>query len=172
MSVNHYLLPVTDNELASVLRTPERIRGLAKRRSAAVQGLGEDGLAIIALTAENGEDPLAFMHKGAPGNVSGRVGRYAVEDGRVVECEVDMGYGPASYYRNGFLKKVARRLKPITADAFAANCDLDWLADNCVYPAGWHDAGRKEALIASFQRYRACILAAAKSGQHLLVWCA
>jgi len=172
MSVNHYLLPISDDELASVLRTPEEIRALVERRSADVQGLGEDGVAIVTLTAESDDDPLAFIRTGAPDEVSGWVGRYAEEGGRCVECEVDMGYGPASYYRNVFLWEVARKLTSITADAFAANYDPDWLEENHVYPAGWHDPGRKETLIESFVLYRPCIVAAAKSGQHLLVWCA
>lgn len=173
MSVNHYLLPINDGELASILRTPEELRTLAERRAADVLDLGEDGVAIVTLTAESDDDPLAFIRTGAPDEVAGRVGRYAEkDDGRVVECEVDMGYGPASYYRNSFLREVARKLAPITADVFVANYDPDWLEENHVYPSGWHDEGRKETLVESFNLYRICIVAAAKSGQHLLVWCA
>lgn len=172
MSVNHYLLPISDDELASILRTPEEIRSLVERRSADVQGLGEDGVAIVTLTAESSDDPLAFIRTGAPDAVSGWVGRYAEEDGSVTECELDMGYGPASYYRNSFLREVARKLAPITVDTFTANYDPDWLEENYIYPSGWHDPGRKELLIDSFNLYRACIMAAARAGHHLLVWCA
>lgn len=171
MSVNHFLLPITDDELETILQLPEEVRDLVERRSADVCRLQEDGLAIVALTAESEEDPLAFVRMGAPKAVCGRIGRYSEDGGRVVECEVDMGYGPASYYRNSFLREVAGKLRPITAEVFAANCDTDWLADHHIYPSGWHDEGRVETLMESFNLYRACILATAKSGQHLLVWC-
>ncbi len=169
MSVNHFLLPITDDELDTILRTPEQVRDLVDHRSADVCGLAEDGCAIVALTAESDEDPLAFLRMGAPKAVCGWIGRYSKGDGG--GCEVDMGYGPASYYRNSFLREVADKLRPITAEVFAANCDTDWLADHHVYPSGWHDEGRVETLMESFNLYRACILATAKSGQHLLVWC-
>jgi hypothetical protein len=169
MSVNHFLLPITDDELEAILRTPEEVRDLVERRSADVCGLQEDGLAIVALTAESEEDPLAFIRMGAPKAVCGWIGRYSEGDGCV--CEVDMGYGPASYYRNRFLRKVASKLRRITAEVFAANCDMDWLADHHIYPSGWRDAWRKDMLMKSFNFYRACILDTAKSGQHLLVWC-
>ena len=172
MSVNHCLLPVTDDELDSILELPERIRDVAEQRAGDVVELGEDGVAIVALTAESGEDPLAFMRAGAPDDVCDWVGRYVEADGRVVECEVDMGYGPASYYRNSFLLEVAERLEPMTAEAFAEECDLDWLEENSIYPSGWHDEGRLETLIESFNIYRICVLDAAKNGHHLLVWCA
>lgn len=172
MSVNHYLLPISEDELDDILRTPEQIHALAERRSEEVQEIGEDGVAIVILTAESDEEPLAFILSGAPDAVSGRIGKYAEEEGSVVECEVDMGYGPASYYRNSFLREVARRIKPITAEVFAANCDADWLEENRVYPGSWNDLGRKDKLIESFNLYRACILGAAMSGRHLLVWCA
>lgn len=168
MSVNHYLLTVSEDELASILRTPEEIHALVERRSADVLELGINGVAIVSLTAESTEDPLAFMMEGGPERDSGWVGRY-VEG---VECEVDMCYGPASWYRNRFLREVATRIRPITVEDFTANCDLDWLEQNGVYLSGWRDPGRKESLIESFTVYRACILNAAKSGQHLLVWCA
>lgn len=174
MSVNHYMLAVTDQELASILRTPEEIRELVERRSADVRGLGENGLAIVALTAEDGDDPLGFIRNGGPDAFCGTVGRYREEGGRVIEedVEVDMGYGPASYYRNGFLVVVAEKLEPILPPLFAAHCDLDWLEQHHVYPGDWQDEGRKEELVDAFERYRACVLAAAASGQHLLVWCA
>jgi hypothetical protein len=172
MSVKHYLLPITSDELASIVGIPETIRDLVELHASAVVGLSTDGVAIVSLTAESEDDPLAFIRTGAPGTVSGWVGNYLEEAGRAIECEVDMGYGPASYYRNSFLRQVATKLQSITVDNFAATCDLDWLADNHIYPSGWRDAGRKEALLESFNRYRACILSAAESGQHLLVWCA
>src|SRR5262249_40034657 len=102
-----------------------------------------------------------------PDDVSGWVGRYAERDGAAIECEVDMGYGPASYYRNSFLHEVARKLEPITDGLFEANCDLDWLEEN-VYPGGWHNEGAKEMLLASLALYRPCVLGAASSGQPLL----
>lgn len=166
MSVNHYLLAVSDEELAAILRTPEHIRKVVEKRNDDVCGLGEDGLAIVSLTAESAEDPLAFIRMGASDPaVAGWVGRCAEGE----ECEVDMGYGPASYYRNSFLRKVAKRLRPITYEVFAANCDVDWLEEHDVYPGYWHDEGRRETLIESFNLYRICVLGAADSGRHLLV---
>jgi hypothetical protein len=172
MSVNHYLLPVGEDELGVLLRAPEEVRALVERRSADVRELGPYAVAIVTLTAESGEDPLAFIQAGAPAAVCGWVGKYAEQGGRVIECEVDMGYGPASYYRNSFVRDVARKLEPITADTLVARYDPDWLEESGVYPSGWHDPGREEALVESFNRYRACIMAAAEDGQHLLVWCA
>jgi len=172
MSVNRYLMPITDDELTSLLQTPERVHDLVDERENEVQELGTDAVAIVVLTAESAEDPLAFMSEGAPGEVAGWIGEYAEEDGQVVECEIDMGYGPPAYYRNEFLQEVAQRLQALTVIDFAANCDLDWLEENDIYPTGWHDEGRKESLIESFNVYRECILAATESGRHLLLWCA
>jgi hypothetical protein len=172
MSVNHYLLPITDAELTSVLQVPERVRGLAEERAADVCDLGTNAVAIMVVTAESMKDPLAFLQAGAPADVAGWVGEYAVEGGRVVTCEVDMGYGPAAYYRNAFLAEVARRLQPWTVDTFARRCDLDFLEEMGVYPTGWHDGGRKESLVNAFAAYRSCVIDAAESGRHLLVWSA
>jgi len=171
MSVDHYLLPITDAELASLLEAPARVRDLVQQRSDRVVTLGEDGVAIVSLTATSDQDPLSFLRTGAPDSQSGWIGKYVEEGGRVITCEVDMGYGPASYYRNSFLIEVARKLQPLTRDAFARKCNLDWLEKNHVYPGGWHNEGMKEILIDSFDRYRTCVLGAAKSGRHLLVWC-
>lgn len=170
MGVNHFLLAINDEELATVLRTPEEVRGLVERRAGEVHGLGTGGVAIVALTGA--DDPLAFLHAGASDGVSGWVGRYVEEGGQVVECEVDMGYGPASYYRNGFLQKVAHKLAAISSEVFAARYDPDWLEKHCVYPCGWDGPGRNEWLIKAYCRYRTSVVAAAESGQHLLVWCA
>ena len=160
MSVNHSLLPISDGELASVLGDPQSIRDLVKGHSADVCRLWKEGLAIIALTATAEDDPLAFLHSGAPDNVSGWVG------------DVDMGYGPASYYRNAFVVEVARRLQPLTVEAFAKGVDLDWLDENNVYPGHWRnnpDANR-EMLIDRFTAYRDCVLSTAAAGKNLLVW--
>jgi len=148
------------------------VRELVDQREADVTELGQQGVAIVALTAESDVDPLAFIRMGGPEEASGWIGKYAEEDGCVIECEVDMGYGPASYYRNSFLREVARKLEPITADNFESSYDADWLEENDVYPGGWHETGRKDDLVESFKLYRACILSAMQSGEHLLVWCA
>jgi hypothetical protein len=172
MSVNHFLISITNAELASLKELPERIHDLIEGRSTDVRGLGEDGLAIVALTAESDKDPLAFLSTGAPDDVSGWIGQYVEEDGVCKICEVDMGYGPASYYNNSFLKEVGRNLERWTIETFANGCDINWLEENGVYPSGWTDDGRKESLIESFTRYRSSVFAAAESGHHLLVWCA
>jgi hypothetical protein len=68
--------------------------------------------------------------------------------------------------------KVAQKLRPLTLDVFELNCDVEWLESHHVYPSGWREDGRRESLINSFGVYRACVIYAAESGQHLLVWCA
>lgn len=170
MSVNHALLPITTAELEVILQTPERVRELVEQREADIVELGKEGPAVVALTAEAADDPLTFLLKGGPENESGWVGWYRVEGG-VGTCEVEMGYGPGSYFRNEFLQKVADRLRVIQAEDVAARFDPDWLEEACVYPGAWHGRERKEHLVDAFSRYRACILRAAESGQHLLMWC-
>ena len=160
MSVNHSLLPISDGELASLLGDPASVRDLVEKRDADVCRLWKEGLAIIALTATAEDDPLTFLQSGAPDAVSGWVG------------DVDMGYGPASYYKNPFVVEVASRLQPLTVKAFAKGIDLDWLDENNVYPGYWRnnpDANR-EMLIDRFTGYRECVLSTAAAGKHLLVW--
>ena len=160
MSVNHSLLPISDGELASLLGDPPSVRELVETRDADVCRLWKEGLAISALTATAEDDPLMFLQSGAPDAVSGRVG------------DVDMGYGPASYYKNPFVVEVASRLQPLTVKAFAKGIDLDWLDENNVYPGYWRndpDFNRK-MLVERFTRYRECVLSTAAAGKHLLVW--
>jgi hypothetical protein len=160
MSVNHCLLPISEAELAALLEHPASIHDLVEKREADVCRLWKEGLAIIALTATAEDDPLAFMQSGAPDDVSGWVG------------DVDMGYGPASYYKNPFVVDVASKLQPLTTEAFANGIDLDWLDENNVYPGYWRnnpDANR-QMLIDRFTVYRECVLSTAAGGKHLLVW--
>lgn len=171
MSVDHFLFSLSEPELASVLTTPNELHTLIDRRPTDVVNLGEDVLAIVAMTAESRDDPLAFIRTGGPEDSAGWIGKYSEKDGNVVECELDMGYGPAAYYRNSFVRTVADKLEPITTQVFADNIDLDWLEQNNVYPSHWHDEGRHQGLVHSFDRYRTCILTTAKSDKHLLVWC-
>jgi len=172
MSVNHYLLPISSEELSGLIDRPEKMHEFVKTRRTDVRTLGTDGVAIVALTAENNRDPLAFLQFGAPQKLSGWVGEYVESDGRVITCQVDMGYGPASYYKNRFLMEVARKLRRLTLEVLEINCDLEWLASHHVYPSGWEEEGRQESLINSFDVYRSCVIYAAESGQNLLVWCA
>jgi hypothetical protein len=160
MSVNHSLLPISDSELASLLADPASVRALVEKRDADVCRLWKEGLAIVALTATGEDDPLAFLQSGAPDAVSGRVG------------DVDMGYGPASYYKNRFIAGVASRLRPLTVGAFADRIDLDWLDENNIYPGCWrnHPDANRKMLIDRFAAYRGCVLSASDAGMHLLVW--
>src|ERR1700753_4138723 len=112
MSVNHNLLPVSNDELDTLLAAPASIVEFLDFRRNETIYIGTDGVAIVALTARGPTDLLAFMMDGAPpefcgSEFSGWIGKYVEEKGTVVECEVDVGYGPASYYRNQFLQKVA-----------------------------------------------------------------
>jgi hypothetical protein len=137
-------------------------------RAEDVCGLGEYGVAIVALTATSDEDPLAFLKAGGPTDRCGWVGKYE----KVGASEMNKGYGPATYLHNPFLLEVAERLRPITPAAFAANCNLDWLDKNNAYPGGWHADGKRHGLIMSFIWYRDCVLTAAEAGNDLLMWCA
>lgn len=168
MSVDHHFLSVSDDELTSILDDPISVTKLIEKRDSDHLWLGPEGNAIVALTAQSEDDPLAFIREGAPDAVSGWIEQYK-EGG---ECEVDMGYGPGSFYRNSFLTDVAKKLEPISPELFAEHCDIDWLAEMDVYPTGWHDEGRRAELIEAFTMYRQYILTTAGTGQHLIVWCA
>ncbi len=172
MSVNHYLLPISDIELSSLLEVPERIREFVQSHDQEIHELGEDGIAIATLTATAADDPLDFIRVGASPEHSGWIGKYREEEGRVVLCEVDMGYGPASYYRNAFLQIVAQKLQPFDVEAIGTHEHLNWLEENRVYPRGWLDPWRKDFLKRAFDRYKSCVLKSAESGLNLLVWCA
>jgi len=162
MSVNHSLLPIGDGELALLIAAPAGTYDFVQSRAADVCRLYEDGFAIISLTAEGEDDPLAFMQSGAPDAVSGWIGE------RVPEAH--FSYGPASYYRNRFVAEVAKRLEPWTVETFAKHCDVDFLDEHDIHPGGWRAPGRKESLIHAFGVYRDCVTSAAASGKHLLVW--
>lgn len=172
LSVNHYMLGVSDGELSEILRKPASVRELIEQRRERCTDLSTDGLAIMALTSPKVDDILDFLEDlVGPTEWSGHVGRRVEVDG-VVEREVTVGYGCVRYYRHAFVMEVARRLRPITVGQFAARCDLDWLEAEHVYPLGWRDAHRKPMLIEAYARYRQCIMHAAIYGRHLLVWTA
>ena len=172
MSVNHYLLPIADAELRSLVASPESCHDFVNAREDRVVSLFTSGCAITALIAEDENDPLAFLRVGAPDEFSGWIGEYAEEDGRVAKCQVDMGYGPAWYCANEFVVKIADKLEEVTETDFANWFDADWLQDNHVYPSGWHEEGVKEFTVECFHALRQCVLAAAHNGDHLLIWCA
>jgi hypothetical protein len=160
MSVDRFLLPVSDAELNSILSSPESIRELIEVRESDIVPLGVFVPAICSLTAESVDDPLDFMRSGGPDELAGWVG------------DIDLGYGPASYYKNLFLRVVAQKLQIITVDVFEENCDLDWLAENHVYPSIWEEDGSLEFLVDAFSAYRECVITTAIDGRHLLVWSA
>jgi hypothetical protein len=171
MSVNHYFLAIDGAELASLLERPEAIRELVRARISDTCFIGEMGSAIVAITAESGQDPLAFMMEGGPDEFAGSVGDAVEKSGRQ-QFFIDMGYGPASYYRNLFVAKVAQSLSLITVDLFTRHCDMDQLEAAHVYPGGWLHAGSKKYLVDCFDSYRSYVIKAADAGQNLLVWCA
>ena len=172
MSVNTYLLPISEDELTAILAVPERVRTLVEKRDPEVCSLSYNGPALMFVMAEGPDDPVLFMERGAPPGLSDWIGRYVVKEGRVTECEVDMGYGPAAYFRNSFIADMARHLEPWTVERFSERCDLDELEAQCLYPMGWRDNGRREELIHSFEVFKACITSAGRSGRHLLFWSA
>jgi hypothetical protein len=170
MSVEHYLLSISDEALTSILAVPEVIHEVVDKQEDEVCRLFENAPAIMFLTAADADDPLLFLEQGAPPGMSGWVGEYVVEDDRVVSCEVDMGYGPATYFRKEYVAVVARRLNEWTMEQFAERFDPDVLEEHYVYPLGWRDPGRREDLIQSFSDLREYVMAAADSGKHLLAW--
>ncbi|MHB0958029.1 MAG: DUF1877 family protein [Pirellulaceae bacterium] len=172
MSVDHYLLPVMEDELASILAEPETIHQVVDGHEDEVCRLFQNAKAIMFLTAADVNDPLLFLESGGPPEIAGWIGEYVVEDDRVVTCEADMGYGPASYYRNEFIVAVAQRLRTWTVEKFAERCDLDLLEEQYIYPLDWQEPGRREDLIQSFTDFRECVIATAESGKHLLSWAA
>lgn len=173
MSVNHFFLPVSDAELASLLAEPKSAHALIEARDAEVQTIHTQGIAITALMAEDENDPLAFLQCGGPDGECGWIGEYSEgneEEGAT--CEVDLGYGPGSYYKNSFLLVVAEAISRISAGEFASHFTADWLEENHIYPGYWHEEGRREFLVECFVTLRTCLTETARSGRHLLVWCA
>ena len=116
--------------------------------------IGTDGVAIVALTTRGPTDLLAFMMDGLRRPSSrDRLGKYVEKDGRVIECEVDVGYGPASYYRNQFLQDVARELVAFTEGCVSTRVVIMALLEKYnVYPVGWTNEGRRESKLCRLQR--------------------
>ena len=170
MSVNHRLLPISQSELTALLADPPSVHRLVEQRAADVRDLSFNAIAIGSQIAESSTDILLFVTKGAPDDAGGYIGKYVEEDGEVLEMEIDMGYGPPWYCKNSFLRKVARRLKPITEEAFAGHVDFDWMDENGIYPGDWSEQWRRDHLLNSFQVFRECVLGAATDGTHLLIW--
>lgn len=160
MSVDHFLLPVTTQDLSFLIKTPSKAAEFVEKRGRFVRRLEKQGLAIVSITAGSASDPLAFIEDGMRNGPDRNRGRIGTDD---------IGFDPPALYRNRFLVQVARKLKEITPREFKKMCDLDWLEENQVYPGSWLDPGRGEALVEFFRGYRQCVLSA-KSGKHLLVW--
>ena len=173
MSVNHFFLPITDAELDSLLASPESAHAFVEAREADVQTIHTQGVAITALIAADEHDPLAFLQHGGPEGECGWVGEYIEGDEEHgATCQVDMGYGPASYYKSIFLQVIVEAISGISQGDFAARFDADWLEENYVYPGHWHDVDSQEFLVRCFATLRNCVIEAARNGHHLLVWCA
>jgi hypothetical protein len=171
MSVNHYLLPIEDEELSGILSAPSSVYDIVERkRETNAVFLSKDGVAITGLIAEGKSDVLSFLMVCGPSPECGWIGKYVVEDGKVVTMEIDMCYGPPWYVKNPRVIKIADKLQDITVVEFESSFDPDELEENSVYPSGWHREGRKERLISSFVRMRDCVLKAADEGKNLLIW--
>jgi hypothetical protein len=164
MSVNHMFLPVTDEQLKKMLADDEYAHDFIfeEKRDAWIR-LSTDVLAIIAITSPSDDDPLSFVQEGA--------GFDHEEEAGDVGDRINMGVEPATYYKNSFLRLVAKKLGPWTVEEFELHADMERLEDEGIYPPGWTDAHRKPSLVQAFARYRDCILKTAAAGQHLLVWC-
>jgi hypothetical protein len=163
MSVNHMFLPITDQQLKKMLADEEYAHDfIFEEKKDDWVHLSTDVLAIIAITSPSDDDPLSFVQEGA--------GEYEDEAGDVGD-RINMGQEPAAYYKNSFLRLVAKKLGPWTVEKFELHADMQRLEEECVYPTGWTDAHRKPSLIKAFARYRECVLKTAAAGRHLLVWC-
>lgn len=172
MSVNHNFLPLSDAELSSLVENPESAHVLVEDRRNEVQTIFTMGVAITALIAEDEDDPLAFLECGGPEGECGWVGEYDEgNEDRGATCQVDMGYGPASYYKNSFLLSIAEAISRIAVADFASRFNADWLEVNHVYPGQWHNESSREFLVECFITLRNCVIEAARNGHHLLVWC-
>src|SRR5688572_20658987 len=111
MGVNHYILPVSDADLASVLADPESMHEFVDARRDKVCEIFTQGPAIMCLIADDEHDEIAFfLENDGPEGQTGWVGDYEEVDRRVVTCQVDMGYGPASFYRWPYVAQFARKL--------------------------------------------------------------
>jgi len=156
-------LPITDEQLNRMLADEQYAHDFIfdEKKDDWVR-LSTDVLAIIAITSRSDDDPLSFVQEGA--------GDHEDEAGNVGD-RIDMGSEPAAYYKNSFLKLVAKRLEPWTIKKFESRADMERLEDERVYPGGWTDAHRKPMLVEAFALYRDCILKTAAAGLHLLVWC-
>src|SRR4051812_13232480 len=101
MSVNHIFLPVTDDQLARMLASNEFAHDFVfKERADDWVHLSTDVLAIVAITSPSDDDPLSFVTEGA--------GDHWDEAGDVGD-RINMGSEPATYYKNSFLRLVAKR---------------------------------------------------------------
>ncbi len=172
MSVNYNLLPVTGSQLTQILSDPESLPVFVKQHENEICSVSTNIQAILFTVASDTDDPLLFLESGGPAELAGWVGEYTAIDGGDVKCEVDMGYGPASYFRTELVARMSGRLQQWTVEKFASACDVDELESACVYPSGWQEPGRREDLIEFFAGFRDCIMSAAESGKHLLAWSA
>jgi len=171
MSVNHYLLHISDEDLTSLINDPEQSHDLVKSRQDDIYDLKETGPVLTALLAEGPEDELAFLSTVRSPSESGWIGEYLVEDGREVRCQIDMGYGPPWYCRDSFVKRVAVKLREITEDDLKTWYDPVWLEEYCIYPPGnWEDPLRWDYVREHFHVLKDCVLSAADSGKNLLIW--
>jgi hypothetical protein len=163
MSVNHFFLPVTDEQLNKMIADEGYANDFIfeEKRDEWVD-LSTDVLAIIAITSTSDEDVLSFVQEGTMDHEDevGYVGN-----------RINMGSEPATYYKNSFLKLVAKKLKRWTVEKFESRADMERLEEERVYPYGWTDARRKPMLVEAFALYRKCILDTAERGLNLLVWC-
>jgi hypothetical protein len=154
MSVNHYFLPVTDEQLNKMINDDEYAHDfIFEEKKDDWVDLSTDVLAIIAITSPSDENVLSFVQEGAIDHED------EVGD---IGSRINMGSEPASYYKNSFLKLVAKKLKRWTVEKFESQADTERLEEECVYPSGWTDAHRKPMLVEAFALYRDCILNTAK----------
>ena len=167
MSVNHFLLPISDTERAALRTDPESCPDFVDSRASEVETLHTAGNAITSLIAESADDELAFIQEGAPDEYSEWIGEYTNS-----VCQVDMGYGPAWCCDSEYVARIAAKIKDFTETDFAKIYDPEWLEENRIYPSGWCDEDRAEFMIEQFNALRNCVMTAAEKEDHLLIWCA
>jgi hypothetical protein len=163
MGVNHVLLPISQAAVRLLNEGPEMIRPFTDGLEHHSVRLLNDGPAISALLARGPDDPLGILFGGSK-FAAGYIGREG-------DNAADMGYGRAEYYSNQFLIDLAKRLVDWPVSRFDAECDVNWLEQNNVYPGEWQNPEHRRRLITAFENFRGCIMDAAMAGQWLVMWC-
>lgn len=171
MSIIQYILPIDSGSLGEILKNPGSIHDIIeeKKNQEEVWCLCKayQGITYIATNKWKDEsEELTFLLTGEP-NYSGYIGSY--EDGG--ECEVDVGYGPAWFTQNPFIKKVYAQISKISESDIRERFDGEAMDDEGIYPGVW-SRGEEELqyLIEYFNIYKKCLKEAVDSNLDIILW--